>query len=126
MNRTIKFRAWDKEEEKIIDWQYLIDYCDIDYLFGNIEENPKRDTIPDFDVMQYTGLKDQKGVEIYEGDILYFEPYETHGNDRIVEYMDGAYRGRLIRNGYSQLLSDCVYETRVIGNVYENPELLDI
>ena len=73
---------------------------------------------------RFTGLKDMNGVEIYEGDILYFEPHETHSNDRVVEYIDGAYHGRLIRNGYSKLLAECVYETRVIGNIYENPELL--
>ena len=78
------------------------------------------------DVMQSTGLKDKNGVEIYEGDILYFEPYETHFNDRVVEYIDGAYHGRLIINGYSKLLAECVYETKVIGNIYENPELLEV
>ena len=77
-------------------------------------------------IMQSTGLKDKNGVEIYEGDILYFEPYETHLNDRVVEYIDGAYHGRLILNGYSKLLAECVYETRVIGNIYENPELLEV
>lgn len=75
-------------------------------------------------VSQYTGSKDMNGVEIYEGDILYFKPHETHSNDRVVEYIDGSYHGRLIRNGYSKLLAECVYETRVIGNIYENPELL--
>lgn len=75
---------------------------------------------------QWTGLKDQNGVEIFEGDILYFEPYKTHSNDRVVEYIDGAYHGRLIRNGYSKLLAECVYETKVIGNIYENPELLEV
>ena len=75
---------------------------------------------------QWTGLKDQNGVEIYEGDILYFEPYKTHSNDRVVEYIDGAYHGRLVRNGYSKLLAECVYETKVIGNIYENPELLEV
>ncbi len=50
--REIKFRAWDNDKKEMVDWEYLIGYCDIDYLFGN------HGHVPDFDVMQYTGLHD--------------------------------------------------------------------
>ena len=117
----IKFRAWDFDEKRmhdvlVIDWlNYLVDLD-----FGNIERPFER-----VKLMQYTGLKDKYGTEIYEGDILYLEPFKTHSNDRVVEHIDGAYHGKLIRNGYSKLLSECVYETKIIGNIYENLELLE-
>ena len=136
--REIKFRAWIDES----------DLCNREELHNHLTDNNEfipfmqdlndwyfddGQTLGDYfsnfgigNVMQYTGLKDKNGTEIYEGDILYFEPYKTHSNDRVVEYIDGAYHGRLIRNGYSKLLAECVYETKVIGNIYENPELLEV
>jgi uncharacterized phage protein (TIGR01671 family) len=118
--REIKFRAWDKKYNQMVSW----DDISKNNIIGALINNNNR-SISHGVLMQFTGLLDKNGVEIYEGDILYFEPYETHGNDRVVEYKDGAYHGRLIRSGYSKLLSECVYETKVIGNIYENPGLLE-
>ena len=119
-----KFRAWDENGKRYEGSEVcLIGELVIKsgYSATRWEEEAQL-----FNLCQSTGLKDKNGVEIFEGDILYFDPYETHSNDRVVEYIDGAYRGRLIRNGYSKLLAECVYETKVIGNIYENPELLEV
>ena len=116
--KNIKFRAWDKINEEMIPWGRLLN----GYNLRNVFMGPEMCGLI---LMQYTGLKDKNGVEIYEGDVLYFEPYETHINDRVVQNIDGAYHGRLIRSGYSKLLAECLYETKVIGNIYENPELLE-
>lgn len=88
-------------------------------------------------LLQYTGLKDAKGVEIYEGDIL--TPFRFKGAiDRrhrcVVDYYKGCFsfvpNGGLIRERgtLSKSLSygkraDNDYE--VVGNIYENPELLE-
>jgi len=73
-------------------------------------------------LMQYTGLKDKNGKEIYEGDIVnsWYEEYNTGGigsefKKHIVEFKMGAFTNCI--NTYKPI--------EVIGNIYENPELLE-
>jgi uncharacterized phage protein (TIGR01671 family) len=72
-------------------------------------------------LMQYTGLKDKDGKEIYEGDIL----ARTSIADAIVIFEDGAFCRKKISTSTTALLSLYIDEfTVVIGNIYENPELI--
>jgi uncharacterized phage protein (TIGR01671 family) len=116
--REIKFRYWDtfnKDEPKMI-------YFDFWKLLGG-KAYPDMDT-----VMQYTGLKDKNGKEIYEGDILksVFENiYKENGveiHQGIVEFEPT--RGFYIKegNGIGLIFE---YRAKIIGNIYENPELLE-
>lgn len=85
--------------------------------------------IPPESVGQYTGLKDSKGCEIYEGDIVDFELLRGKKSRGCVEYSnEGArYVVRYQREKYERALSwvCAVGKPVVVGNTYENPELLE-
>ena len=105
--REIKFRAWNKEDKKM---RY-----NVEYMFGFSGGFPYYDYI----LMQYTGIKDKNGVEIYEGDIL-----KLHSGVGKVEYECGQFwvipQIDMMNNIYHA--TSCGAE--VIGNIHENPELL--
>ena len=117
MNRKIKFRAWHQKKlimrfVPAIWFAYEEGPSKID-LLGEREQEDERDII----LMQYTGLKDKKGKEIYEGDILKNE----WGQKSKVEYGE-FYDNGIYISGFG--ISVCPEESEVIGNIYKNPELL--
>ena len=113
MQREIKFRSWDGE--------YMIEWGFIDGIFRSpaTSSGAKFDCPFTMPQMQYTGLKDKNGVPIYEGDIgddLSDERYE-------VKFDEGAFV--VIHDGnVIELLSEVVSSIEIIGNIYENSNLL--
>lgn len=121
--REIKFRVWDKDSKKIYyqdDFILTFDKVGEDvYLSKNNEVTP----LYRYELMQYTGLKDKNGKEIYEGDIL---DYGESGKYKVV-FSKSTFKIQKVNNskGDLYLLEDCWFdESEVIGNIYENPELL--
>ena len=133
MSREIKFRAWLKEEKKIVNVE-TIDFTDksIQYLEKSEIINAyllRRLSFDDIELMQHTGLNDKNGKEIYEGDIVKILKLEGYG-----EYCDQVeYTGRIecyisefrIQQLNLRLSDESIVEIEVIGNIYEHPELLE-
>jgi uncharacterized phage protein (TIGR01671 family) len=132
--RKIKFRAWDGERM----------FRNIQEAYDTLEEDSNNNvscfydylTDDDYSVMQSTGLKDKNGKEIYEGDIV---QVSYRGGEHLkavgwVEYLKPSFIVRtkqdtkkpyflcLYAHNYSPLFNWA--ESEVIGNIYENPDLL--
>ena len=128
--REIKFRAWLKEEKKMVNVE-TIDFTDksIQYLEKNEFINAyllRRMIFDDIELMQYTGLKDKNGKEIYEGDILFFR---DENMKYIVVWQDAAFIIKSIEiRKYSEKmcwLDDTEICCEIVGNIYENKKLLE-
>lgn len=124
MNREIKFRAWDKEMKEMFynvqnsshslgdtdtDWKgHYRDYHGFDGVLEDVN----------LVLMQYTGLKDKNGKEIYEMDIL----KDKWGQESKMEYGE-FYDSGIYVSGFG--VSVCPKNSEVIGNIYSNPELIE-
>ncbi|ALF16947.1 YopX family protein [Fusobacterium animalis] len=123
--REIKFRAWLKEK-KIMGEVLGIDILHKEIFFSNEDVDCYEHTdFKDIELMQYTGLYDKKGKEIYEGDIVKLRA--NHGIG-VVKYYDewGAFVVEYIKPRPLVVLGMNYYkeDIEVIGNIYENSELL--
>jgi hypothetical protein len=133
LSRTIKFRVYDKENKRMLYSSEPRDQGEREYIpfqFGVGWSDWEKSWLSD--LMQFTGLKDKQGKEVYEGDIIkavledsgelkdvveqvyYTEEYAAFGPFCHLMHYD---EGRWI---------DCLQndEFEVIGNIYEHPELL--
>jgi len=111
MGREIKIKAWDKREKKM----FIPDGL----------KNPVNFT-DNVDHMQFTGLLDKKGVEIYEGDIMKGFYYSGEEETGVVKFHEGQWILKIGKNTCYGLYP--ILKTRdivaVIGNIRENPDLI--
>ena len=118
--REIKFRAWHKEK-KIMGEVLGIDILHKEIFFSNEDVDCYEHTdFKNIELMQYTGLKDMMEKEIYEGDIL----FEILGEEYFkVIFENGSYRAE--NEEYSLDLSEYAHLCEIVGNIYQNPKLLE-
>ena len=120
-----KFRAWDKQD-KIISEVLSIDFLiNVAELYYRKEDEQYVKPFSDIILEQSTGLKDKNGKEIFEGDI--FEYPHLGITKAVVVYKHGNwYLNNLeLENEHDLLWTECELG-EVIGNIYENPELLEV
>lgn len=114
MERELKFRVWDKQFKRM-------KLTGIGFNHGVLSGD-------DVEIMQFTGLKDKNGKEIYEGDIIKWLGFEAREGRQI-----RPERIKVVANEVSSYIESCfrlrnILSTNstveVIGNIYENPELI--
>lgn len=140
MKREIKFRAWNKKDKVMVDvaainfgpsglWSLIEDTDDAELQLAD-----------SYELMQYTGLHDKNGREIYEGDIVSFGSVWNNGDNEdideefhigVVEYDPhyAVYNVNCEESGERRFLFTDVVNYDgfgVIGNIFENPELLEV
>ena len=117
--REIRFRAWKESEKRMVDWWEMCGWTHVNPTLADVLNGTYLK-----DVMQFSGLHDKNGVEIYEGDIL-----DTHEDQE--GYVKCAYNNK---DGCFEYRTpwDDLFDTLggydgcyvIIGNTHSNPELL--
>jgi len=128
LSREIKFRAWDKKNNEWANLNQLSDWgsCELSAVIGmGNEQYPyqtfRAESDDKYELMQYTGLHDKNGKEIYEGDIVRYMSvdgviskavvYEPEIASFVIKFgNNNHYIGKFMK---------------IIGNIYETPELLN-
>lgn len=130
--REIKFRAWHKNRKTFLDFYWAVDK--LGRTFSILDKYVYDEFTDEIELMQYTGLKDMNGVEIYEGDVVnvswplsklkginhaigYSEVKDGHPVSEAIDWYEDV--SRLIQT------HDNGGQITVVGNCFENPELLE-
>ena len=120
--REIKFRAWDKENEKMM----KVSSLHLENKEISVKENGTFRLFRMQDLMQYTGLKDKNGKEIYENDLISCNKYKNI----VVFFENGCFKVKYPKNDTTNVICTLdtfleKYKCKISGNIYENKNLLE-
>jgi uncharacterized phage protein (TIGR01671 family) len=136
MSRKIKFRAWDKYTSKMLEQQEGITGSNshisfLDFYYDNSKDRNFGSVINDLILMQFTGLLDKNGKEIFENDIIVLShpcwsvkckvKYDDQLACYVLESFEKIDKG--VRKSFLHIYQEDL-NYKVIGNIYQNPELL--
>ena len=111
--REIKFRAWKQSQNKMLSWNEVCETGKLEDILNGVWLQP----------MQFTGMHDKNGEEVYEGDI-----WERVGFIAVVEWAYASWHLQYTNNSksiqYPNFHSN-IGDGKVIGNIYENRDLLN-
>jgi uncharacterized phage protein (TIGR01671 family) len=114
--RQIKFRVWDKKNKKMVE-----NYLSIHDLGNQMVQVQDGDgMVLECELMQFTGLLDKNGKEIYEGDIIAYRDRK----DKLMEGIEVKWTGIMGEQGvYGYGYDITPDKCEIIGNIYSNPDL---
>lgn len=128
-NRIIKFRVWDNDYSKMSEPFFLYETSTIISISFSESGGHSLEISKEKNIMQFTGLCDKNGKEIYEGDIIVDwnvfdqmkkDGYADHECYNVISFYDGIFCfGR-----FDIPIAECNNMCEVVGNIYQNPELL--
>jgi len=117
--REIKFRAWDKKNKLIL--KIFDNTTEVNWFMPNVNKK--------YEVTQYIGLKDNRGVDIYDEDIIEFYDGDILVKGEVEWLQEGCSFVVRVSNEteqhYLEMYGDKNFNCNVIGNIYENRDLLE-
>jgi uncharacterized phage protein (TIGR01671 family) len=128
--REIKFRAWDGEKMRFTFTVAGFEFADPLCIMTSEEFARKTYGLKEWKVMQYTGLKDMTGRELYDGDYVAFEKVDDVAfktkeiHEGLIVWLPKGARFAIRENKWKTRNLAQINLT-YLGNIYENPELLE-